>query len=428
MTDRDEQPPSFAIPDLELEPAVSKRPQPDSPRAPQAPAPAPDSVFGDDDFELIQTGSKVELATGVTGPDATRRLDTASWPTGRSRPTDQLPIDPAEVALVAGYGPAPSSALLAPAYAYRVYARRGLLRRAVREHHAALVQAEAARDAALATLTGELRQSLEGNEMFRRLLEPIRDIERLAGERQAALSQADTDYRERMAQFDGQLAELTARAQQLEAQIAEREAAGQATENELRRAEAKHQRVQIEMRGVMDLARRAVGPAGGAMPPAQAAQLAELQARATALEPEVARANDSHRATTAALDQARAELREVGARTRALQRQKAAAGAGLEQQLSARTAGVGEAEQQRVEALAEIARAVLAGRGSVAVPAATLQALREHDAQVEARAVRLETHVRALDSQDRERVRQGVTLVLWALGLVVLAVALKAVL
>ena len=83
---------------------------------------------------------------------------------------------------------------------------------------------------------------------------------------------------------------------------------------------------------------------------------------------------------------------------------------------------------QRHGALAEVARAVLASRGGVRVPEATLAALRAHDGRVAAQAKRLETHLRALDAQDHERVRQGVILALSALGLVVLAIALKAVL
>ena len=71
---------------------------------------------------------------------------------------------------------------------------------------------------------------------------------------------------------------------------------------------------------------------------------------------------------------------------------------------------------------------MLASRGGMPVPDATLEALRQHDAQVEAQAVRLETHVRALDSHDREKVRQGITITLFALGIVVLAIVLKAVL
>jgi chromosome segregation ATPase len=178
----------------------------------------------------------------------------------------------------------------------------------------------------------------------------------------------------------------------------------------------------------MDVARQALGPAGGDIPPAQAAQLAQLQARLTALEPELSSARAAAASAKAALDQAQAELRRLETQSQKLERQKAAAGGSLSQQLSARAAGVTEAEQKRVQALAEIARGVLAARGSVAVPEATLQTLRAHDARVEARAVRLETHVRALDSYDHARVRLGIILTLSALGAVVLAIVLKAVL
>jgi hypothetical protein len=71
---------------------------------------------------------------------------------------------------------------------------------------------------------------------------------------------------------------------------------------------------------------------------------------------------------------------------------------------------------------------VLATRGVGKVPEAVRVALLGHDQAVEAAAVGLETHVRALDAYDRERVKQGVVLVLSALGVVLLSILLKAML
>ena len=470
MSERNERRGGLEVPDLELEPAVPKRPLPGAPRAGAVSAPAAqpeptrgreldldagpgialqtgaasgygDPSFGggyaensfaegDDDFELIQTGSKVELATAMPqqAAAAKKAARAAAWPTGRCLPSDQLPIDPMEVALVADYGPAPSSSLLTPLYAYRVYSRRRLLQRAIAEHHGALEREEAERDTALARLTTELRPSLEASDGFRRLLAPIRDVERLAGERSAALSQADQGYREQMAKFDQELAQLGQLAGQIRAVVGERSAAAESTGNDFRRADARHKRVQIEMRGVMDVARQALGPAGGDIPAPQAAQLAELQKRLQALEPELAAAQAAHASKSSELQQAEADLARTEGQLRQIERQKGTAGSTLEQQLSLRAAGVSDAEKQMRDALAEVARGVLLARGGVVVPDATLQALLALDARVEAQAVRLETHVRALDCQDHARVRQGVTLGLAAVGLVVLAITLKAVL
>jgi hypothetical protein len=90
--------------------------------------------------------------------------------------------------------------------------------------------------------------------------------------------------------------------------------------------------------------------------------------------------------------------------------------------------GRSESKKQQRDALAEVARAVLSARGSIAVSEPMLDALRRHDKSVEAAALRLETHLRALDAYDRERVKQGVVVVLSALGIVVLSILLKAVL
>lgn len=459
MSERPRSGPTFHVPDLELEPAPSKRAGSQSGPAASQRGPSrgreldleagpgvslshgspqraasfelemSGGAFGsDEDFELIQTGSKVELAGAVTQTAAQVRIESASWPTGRSPSAEQLPIDPAEIALVADYGAAPNSALGAPGYAYRVYARRGPLRRALTEHAAALRAGEAERDAALATLATELRPALEASEGFRRLLEPVREIERLAGDRSTALSQADAGYREQMAGFDAELVRLQGALSTAATATSAAQARADASNNELRRAEAKLKRVQIEIRGTLDVARQAVGPAGGEMPPAQAAQLAEQQARLRALEPEVAGVRASHDGVLASLHAAQGEQRALEAQLGQLARQKTAASGALEKQLSARAAGVSEAEEQRRQALADVSRAVLAARGSLGVPEPTLAALRDLDKRVLAAAVRLETHLRALDSFDRERARQGVLLVLGALGMVVLAIVLKAVL
>jgi chromosome segregation ATPase len=231
-----------------------------------------------------------------------------------------------------------------------------------------------------------------------------------------------------MAKFDGELAGLREAEARARTQALEREASKTAAESELRRAEAKYQRVQIEIRGVMDLARQVLGPAGGDLPPEQAAKLAELQARAAALEPELNQTKATHSAAVAALREAEAEAQRVLSQIRQLDRQKAGAGATLGKQLNERAAGVTEAEKQLRDALAEVARAVLGARGALPVPEATLAQLREHDKQVEARATRLEMHVRALDSYDRDRARQGVIVVLSVLGVVLLSILLKAML
>jgi hypothetical protein len=428
--------PTFEIPDLELQAPVSKRTAlPSSPRPNPAPLTPETAAFGleislpdldDEDEQLLQKGSNVELSIGAS-PQATKRHQD-NWPHGRTRPIDQLPIDPAEVTLVAGYGPAPENAILAPVYAYRVLSRRAPLKRTIATLNAELVQAELERDTQLMQLSNELRPALEANESFRRLLQPIREVEQVAGERYQAFSQADAGYREQMARFDAELGQLHSSEQAARAVVDQRSSVVESSQSELRRAEAKHQRVQIEIRGVLDVARQALGPGGGDMPPAQAAQLAELQARAKALEPELARANGAYTAATAARDQAQAEVRKLEGQVRQLERQKASAGSSLEKQLSVRAQSVTEAEKQRRDALAEVARAVLSSRGVVPVPAPLLESLREHDKRVDAAAIRLETHLRALDSYTRERVQQGVIFVLSASGIVVLSILLKAML
>ena len=435
MSDRKAPAPSFEIPDLELAPAVSRRTPPVSTPRAAAPLTPESAAFGleislpdldDDDEQLLQLGSNVELALG-TSPQATKRAQ-ENWPHGHTRPADQLPIDPAEVTLASSYGPAPANAVLAPLYAYRVLSRRSPLKKAIALYHAELAEAELSRDTQLMQLTLELRPVIEAHDTFRRLLEPMREVERLASERSAALSEADAGYKEQMARFDAELSQLRESAAKAEAFYQERASAADSAMNELRRAEAKHQRVQIEIRGVLDVARQALGPAGGDLQPAHAAKLAELQTRASSLAPELTQAKAAQTSATTAQDQAEADVRRIQGQLRQVERQKAGASSTLEKQLSVRVQSVSEAEKQRRDALADVARAVLSARGAVAVPEPLMQALRGHDKSVEALAVRLETHVRALDSYDRARVKQGIILVLSTLGVVLLSILLKAML
>ncbi|MES1188735.1 MAG: hypothetical protein ABUL60_33275, partial [Myxococcales bacterium] len=205
MNERKPSPPQFEIPDLELAAPVSKRTAPVSKRT--APPLTPESAaFGleislpdldDEDEALLQLGSNVELGLGASPQAAQRQRE--DWPHGHTRPADKLPVDPAAVTAIAGYGPAPKNAILAPLYAYRVLSRRSALKQAIAARHAELRQAELGRDTQLMQLSNDLRPTLEANEVFRRLLEPIRQVEQLAGERSAALSQADAGYREQMA-------------------------------------------------------------------------------------------------------------------------------------------------------------------------------------------------------------------------------------
>ncbi len=464
----DDQPkpgPTFEVPDLELAPVVSKR----SPVVPRKPVEAPrqsssgptsgreldleagpgvtlassgglalgsygsafpggDEDDADDGFQLIQTGSSVDVAgADPSWVDRTQRTE-AAWPSGRTRSAEQLPVDAVEVALTAGYGPAPESALLTPVYAYRVFTRQRVVRGLVKALHQQLAQAEAERDGSLAELATRLRPSLEASDTFRRLLEPIREVERMAGDRSQALSEADAGYRERMSKFEQALGSLREAEALAKVRVSSERALVDAAESEFRRAEAKHKRTQIEIRGVMDVARQAVGPAGGEMPQAQAEKLAELQAKAAALEPDVVRTKSALDAANQELQKAEGEVRRVQGDMKKVEREKAGVGGSLEKQLSVRVAGVSEAEQQKREALAEVARAVLASRGAVPVPDDVLAALTSQDQRVEKLAVRLETHVRALDAHDRDRAKLGVSLALGALGLVVLAILLKAVL
>lgn len=348
-----------------------------------------------------------------------------AWPSGRAPESAQLKLDPVEIAILADYGEAPKSVPLAPGYALRVFTRQRELKRQLVSIAAESERAEFEREATLAELARAVRPAAEQNERFRRLFAPLIELEQVASLRGQALSSVNAQLDARTSQLDADRShtgrEIEAEEQLEQAALLvhdEREAA-------LKRADAKLKRVHIEMRAVTQVAEQKLGPKGGQIPDAEAAQLEALQQRADALEPEVVRARADFEQAKQSLGQVRARLEMLRQSERQASRKKQALGEHFQKEVQARNAGMSENEAGQRAALADLGRAVLGAQGVIVIPDAWLQRIRSVSGRADSLAIRLEMQRRAVDAFDRERVTQGVRLVCTALGLFIALLALK---
>ena len=426
----DVRPPSFEVPDLELDPAPrSFRQAAPAPARPAASAPAngppnaQDQLFGASfdfgadlgDFELERSAQpSVHVAEPyVPRAPAAKRAEPAvsnaepGWPTGRAPDAPTLAIDAREIALLADYGDAPTSAPLTIGYAYRVFTRQRELKQQLIPLVAESERAHTEREAALVELARALRPTIEPLSEFRRFLGPLRELEQRAAARGQALNAINAQLGAETGQIDIELAQIASRIT-VEQQL-EREAQRECDEREanVRRADAKLQRVQIEMRA------------------AEAAQLAALQQRAEALRPELAQTRAEFEHAQQALKQVQARLDTLRQAERQNARKKQALGGAYQKEVSARAQGLSESEIEQRAALADLGRAMLAARGTVEISADWIERLRYVCERADKLMVRAELQRRAIAAYDVERARQGVKLAGTAVGLVFVLFTLK---
>jgi hypothetical protein len=463
--------PSFEVPDLELEPVPRSIRQPAN-----LPAPAQQQATHGQDLaytapnsfeeDSFQTGSlSLDLDAGprtnatafgsllsFEDPDSfeleptavpnsslhgqaegaakvTERIDHqgghAAWPTGRAADVTQLKPDPMEIAILADYGAVPHAVQLTPAYAYRVFTRQRELKRQLVSIAAECERAQFEREATLAELARAVRPAAEKVEQFRRLFAPLIELEQVAGQRGRALSSINQQLSAHSGQFDAELAQVAeqmAAQQQLEQAAMrvydEREAAA-------KRAEAKLKRVHIEIRALTRVAEQKLGPAGGEIPEPEASQLSALQQRVEQSKPEVAHALAEFEQAKGALERVRARLEALRQSARLNARKKQALGEQYRKELQVRGQGVSESEGQQRAALADLGRAVLGAAGSIEVTDAWLERVRSVSQRADKLLLRRDMQVRAIDSFDQARVRQGVQLVCTVAGLFLLLILFK---
>lgn len=347
----------------------------------------------------------------------------APWPTGESPERAFLQIDPLEIATVADYGPAPTGPHLTPLYALRVFQRQRVLRRELAQINAELTHLEAQRDELLAARGEALRPRLESDSRYAGVFEPLRALDQLAAERGQALQQTSAQVQQAAAAADAQKAEIDEKLAARAAPLAQATEAAQAAELEFKRVDARYKRFYIEVRGI----RQAAGVEDGAPLPAEpAARVAQLEAQARQVQPElVARKNaaEQARAAVQSLEKEIAALHEAKKRIDAQQKRFEA---GIRKQLDQRVAGAREAANARRTALADLYRKVLANRDD-ALDDATIAGMLHTDKAIERLALESEKRLRALDAFDSGGFTTGRNLAIGlAVALLVLLVILIA--
>lgn len=347
------------------------------------------------------------------------------WPTGRAPDVTQLKLDPSEIAILADYGDVPMAVQLTPAYAYRVFTRQRELKRQLASIAAECEHAHLEREATLAELGRATRPAAEKLAQFQRQFATLVELEQIATERGRALSSINQQLSVQHGQLESELARISEQLseqhqleQEAERLYAERDASAQ-------RADAKLKRLHIEIRALTQVAEQKLGPEGGEVPEPEASKISALRERVADNEAEAERASVE-------LERAKVELEGARARTNALRqserlsaRKKQALAEQYRDELRVRSQGLSENEAQQRAALADLGRAVLAASGAVEVTSAWIERVRRANERADQLLVRREMQVRAIDSFDSARVRQGVQLVCTALGLFTLLILFK---
>ncbi len=384
------------------------------------------SPFDDD----IAAGPSLELDTTQGGPSipAPPRSGTsmpapfpsASAPVSMRAPaegrpshssvTDGVTADPFEAKVLADYGPPPDAFWQTPMYAYRVVKRRGELRRALAE-----VKLDAERSLKLVedalVALGERARSMTkdgASTSAAPMLERVQQAEELLRSRDTALAGTMDAHRSTLAEIETRLgiaeADL-ARAKDAEARA---QAAFETADADMARADAKLKRIDIEIRN---------GVAGRA---------GERDACAAELADKTPKRAEAERA----LAEARRVVNVAGVRVTAVTGERTAQNQRFSRQSSTRGAGVDDAQAQLRSALALLGRALIADGSSAGTEEAlnlARNAVARLEEQAQTKTKSLALHQSALSAFDAGKVVLGLTLVLLAVGLLILLACFPAI-
>lgn len=421
--------PRFEIPDLDLPPANPRQSASNlravtPPVRSSRPAPEPELVSGEFDLTSELSGSQLSVEldgpisrggahaygadasfdTDLVEPErfeldtevAVERTAAPNWPTGVTPAREQIALDPKEVRALAGFGDAPTSSLLTPIYALRVTIRQRALLRALRAREAALNAAENARDVLLSELVLTLRPRLEAFDVYREQLKAVLELETRSQQQSSALAETQAEQATELSRLEQTRAQLRSELVAAEQRVAAQAEALESSEHDAARADARHKRVFIELRALE------------ATP--NAPRALELSEQAQLLAKELEEKRAALAARRAEHDAAHADQESLTRRLEELARNQQRTAQRYRKPLAQREAGAKSADAERVKALAEIGRVLLAGGKGFDIAPPSVAALRAADEAVSTELRRAESHLRALDLCDRDKVRTGFAL------------------
>jgi hypothetical protein len=244
----------MAAPDLELD--VKARPPP-KPRRKEIIEDSAPLELAIDPRSLVQERSEAHAAAPMPGmpsplhaPAPLARVQPA---TPQARPSSLPPPSndlEADARLLADYGDAPSSPLLAPVYAWKVFKRQRELKAALTIRKTEAEHASRTLEDALVALAERARPVAEKHNDYSPLIDELKRAEELLRSRDRVLAAEQDAQKGRLAQVDARIS--TAESELAQAQGRERAAATElaGAQGALAREEAKIKRAEAELRAV----------------------------------------------------------------------------------------------------------------------------------------------------------------------------------
>ena len=361
--------------------------------------------------------------TGLSGAPASPSGSPPSYRMQSGAPPDE-PVDPAfdpyEIAVLADYGPPPTSVLACPAYAWRVHGRKRELQRRLSVARGGVTEAERARDDHLAELAETVRPDLEASKELAVLLETLVQVESTAQTRADALHARNTELSEKVAVIDNEILAQQAMGTEAKAKVELARGVVEEKEGAYNRARALFKRAEIELRNAQQVARAAAGPEAKTAPPEHAARLIELNQILQERHADLAEPKAEMDAARAVMADAESAARVVERSVRELRGKRKAVEQSYQRELGVRSEGVSEAEAERRNALIAIGARLIEMNAPV-VPIELRQAFFQSQEALSERALSAERIARAIGSADAESVKKGWLVVA---GAVVLGVTL----
>jgi len=360
-------------------------------------------------------------------------LPGAPSPTAPAPPPQSLApalpaVEASAVGLVARYGPAPQAIYLAPLYAFKVFTRQRELRAELARVNAETKAQERKLDELHAELASAARPLLEGDSRFAAAFAPVKQLEGIAGERGAALSQTNEQFNAQNAQLELQLRAVQEQIAPLDAEKQQAAAAVADAEALVGRVLAKQKRFLIEARSVKMSAVPPGSPPNTPVPAEAAQRIQAFEAQAAAVQPELDQQQQVLATAQAALQNVRNQLGALGQHTRRIQEQQKALARQFQGQLSAANAGFTDAQRELTGALATVGRSLIAQREGLPLDATTLTAIQSGEGNLRRLAETNALHLAALDAYDRSVVKKGYLLVGAVVGGVLVLIVLLIVL
>jgi hypothetical protein len=318
-------------------------------------------------------------------------------------------IDPFEVRALADYGPDPKGIVAAIPYAFRVLTRQRELKRALETVRQSLREAEAKRDERLIELGTLLKPIILSNPAYSSIASSIGSAEKVVSDREQALAETNSAFREKAMGIDAQIAQLDPSIAAARAKIEERTRAFEDADRLRQKHEARRKRVEIDVRGAQAKLAALETSAADRTAAQQLIAMANQERETRAAEERLAQ--QAAQAAEAELATARSNLEQIEGQLEALRKKRRLLEQEFSRQGAVRSEGVDAASKDVRNVLLEVGRKTWHEGPDVEGAAMRRKGVTDAEAQVKRLQVEMEKHVRALGAADKTAVRNGLIVV-----------------